>query len=144
MKDGMGMFWAVLISCILYGLLHISNPNSTLLSGVLVAVFGCLRIFGWLRSGQLWLSMGMHAGWDFFQGSVLGFAVSGMNTESLIKQKASGPNWITGGSFGTEAGTVVIPIIMVGSVIMYLWTAKRQNTPWVIKNEAVSQTHCVP
>lgn len=136
MRDGMGMFWAVLISCILYGLVHMSNPNSTLLSGILIAVFGFLRIFGWLRSGQLWLSMGMHAGWDFFQGPLLGFTVSGMNTESFIKQTVSGPNWITGGSFGPEAGIVVIPVIIFGLVIMYLWTAKREDIPWVLKNKA--------
>jgi len=130
MKDGMGLFWAVLISCILYGLLHMSNPNSTLLSGVLIAVFGFLRIFGWLRTGQLWLSMGMHAGWDFFQGPILGFTVSGMNTESLIKHTTSGPNWITGGSFGPEAGTVVLPVIIFGLILMYLWTSKRENIPW--------------
>jgi membrane protease YdiL (CAAX protease family) len=130
MKDGMGLFWAVVLSCILYGLLHMSNPNSTLLSGVLIAVIGFLRIFGWLRTGQLWLSMGMHAGWDFFQGSILGFTVSGMNTESLVKHTVSGPNWITGGSFGPEAGIVVLPIIIFGLVLMYLWTAKRKNIPW--------------
>jgi membrane protease YdiL (CAAX protease family) len=130
MKDGMGLLWAILISCILYGLLHMSNPNSTILSGILIAVFGYLRIFGWLRSGQLWLSMGMHAGWDFFQGPILGFPVSGMNTESLIKHNISGADWITGGSFGPEAGIVVIPIIIFGLMIMYLWTAKRENIPW--------------
>jgi len=136
MKDGMGLFWAVLLSCILYGLLHMSNPNSTLLSGFLIAVFGFLRIFGWLRTGQLWLSMGMHAGWDFFQGPILGFTVSGMNTESLINHTASGPNWITGGSFGPEAGILVLPVIILGLIFMYLWTAKRKNIPWVIKNKA--------
>jgi membrane protease YdiL (CAAX protease family) len=129
-KDGIGMFWAILLSCILYGLLHMSNPNSTIISGILIAIFGYSRIFGWLRSGQLWLSIGMHAGWDFFQGPILGFPVSGMNTESLIKPTISGREWITGGSFGPEAGIVVIPVIIFGLIIMYLWTAKRENIPW--------------
>lgn len=130
MRDGMGLFWAVLISCLLYGLLHMSNPNSTLLSGILIAFFGYLRIFGWLRTGQLWLSMGMHAGWDFFQGPLLGFTVSGMKTQSIIKQTVSGEEWITGGSFGPEAGIIVLPVLILGLVLMYLWTWKRQNTPW--------------
>jgi len=129
-KDGMGLFWAVLISCLLYGLLHMSNPNSTILSGFLIVVFGYLRIFGWLRSGQLWLSMGMHAGWDFFQGPTLGFAVSGINTESLFKPTISGPDWITGGPFGPEAGIVVIPALFLGFLMMYLWTKKRENISW--------------
>ena len=126
----MGLFWAVLISCLLYGLLHMSNPNSTLLSGLLIAFFGYLRIFGWLRTGQLWLSMGMHAGWDFFQGPLLGFTISGMKTQSIIKQTVSGEEWITGGSFGPEAGIIVLPVLILGLVLMYLWTWKRQNTPW--------------
>lgn len=130
MKDGMGLFWAVLISCLLYGLLHMSNPNSTILSGILISVFSYLRIFGWLRTGQLWLSMGMHAGWDFFQGPILGFSVSGMNTKSLVKQTISGEDWITGGSFGPEAGIIVIPVIILSLILMYLWTLKRVNTPW--------------
>ena len=129
MKDGMGLFWAVLLSCILYGLLHMSNPNSTLLSGALIAFFGFLRIFGWLRTGQLWLSMGMHAGWNFLMGPVMGFPVSGMNTESLIKHTDTGSNWITGGSFGPEAGIAILPIIIMGLLLMVLWTAKRQNDP---------------
>lgn len=66
MRDGLGLFWAVILSCLLYGLLHMSNPNSTVLSGLLVAWFGFLRIFGWLRTGQLWFSIGMHVGWNFF------------------------------------------------------------------------------
>lgn len=130
MKEGMGIWRAVLLSCILYGLLHMSNPNSSLLSGVLIAMIGFVRIFGWLRTGQLWLSMGMHAGWNFFQGFVLGFAVSGMRTESLIEHKISGPGWITGGSFGPEAGILVLPFVVLGLILMYGWTAKRENTPW--------------
>jgi len=130
MRDGMGMRRAVLLSCMLYGLLHMSNPNSSFLSGVLIAIIGYVRIFGWLRTGQLWLSMGMHAGWDFFQGCVLGFTVSGMKTESLIKPAISGPGWITGGSFGPEAGILVIPFVMLGLAIMYVGTEKRKKTPW--------------
>lgn len=130
MRDGMGLFWAVLISCLLYGLLHMSNPNSTLLSGILIAFFGYLRIFGWLRTGQLWLSMGMHTGWDFFQGPLLGFTVSGMKTQSIIKQTVSGEEWVTGGFFGPEAGIIILPVLILGLILMYLWTWKRQNTPW--------------
>jgi len=135
MKDGLGLSWSVLLSCALFGLLHMSNPNSTLFSGVLVTIFGFLYIFGWLRTGQLWLSMGMHAGWNFFQGPILGFTVSGMRTESLIKHAVSGPTWITGGSFGPEAGIVALPVIICGLVFIYLWTARRENIPWVIKTK---------
>lgn len=129
--EGIGLVWAVVVSCILYGLMHMPNPNSTLLSGVIIAIFGFLRIFGWLRTGQLWLSIGMHAGWNFFQGPILGFSVSGLDSESLIKHTISGPNWMTGGSFGPEAGIVVVPVVLLALMVMFLWTAKRDGTLWI-------------
>jgi len=128
--EGIGLVWAVVVSCILYGLMHMSNPNSTLLSGVLIAIFGFLRIFGWLRTSQLWLSIGMHAGWNFFQGPIFGFSISGLDSESLIKHTITGPNWMTGGSFGPEAGIVVIPVVLLALMVMFLWTVKRNDTPW--------------
>lgn len=131
LRDGIGIVWAVTIMCIFYGVGHMSNPNSTWLSGVLIAIIGFLRIFGWLRSGQLWLSMGMHAGWNFFQGPVFGFQVSGVDNESLMRHSVIGRDWISGGSFGPEAGIVVVPVILIGLLVMFLWTAKRENTPWI-------------
>lgn len=127
--EGIGIVWAVVVSCLLYGVMHMINPNSTWLSGVLIAVIGFLRIFGWLRTGQLWLSMGMHAGWNFFQGPIFGFPVSGYKTESLVKHSLSGSDWITGGSFGPEAGIIVVPVVLLGLLVMVLWTSRRENTP---------------
>ena len=135
LQEGIGMTWAIIISCILYGVVHMSNPNSSLLSGTLIAVIGFLRIFGWLRTGQLWLSMGMHAGWNFFQGPIFGFKVSGLKIESLIKHSLSGPKWLTGGVFGPEAGIIVLPVIILGLLVMYLWTINRENIPWIKWNE---------
>nr|QNO53989.1 hypothetical protein OHMBFCMF_00008 [Methanosarcinales archaeon ANME-1 ERB6] len=135
MSEGIGLVWAVTISCIFYGVIHMLNPNSTWLSGVLIALIGVLRIFGWLRSSQLWLSMGMHAGWNFFQGPIFGFQVSGLSTESLIKQTVIGPDWITGGSFGPEAGIVVVPVVLLALLVMFLWTSKRKNTPWILHSK---------
>jgi membrane protease YdiL (CAAX protease family) len=125
--EGIGLRWAVILSCLLYGAGHMSNPNSTWLSGTLIAAIGFLRIFGWLSSGQLWLSMGMHAGWNFFQGPIFGFGVSGMEIDGLVKHSLSGPEWITGGVFGPEAGIVVVPVVLFALVIMALWTKGRKR-----------------
>jgi membrane protease YdiL (CAAX protease family) len=129
LSDGIGLMWAVVVSCIFYGIMHMTNPNSTLLSGVLIALFGFLRIFGLLRTGQLWLSIGMHAGWNFFQGPIFGFSVSGLDSEHLIDHTITGPDWMNGGTFGPEAGILVIPIVLFGLLAMFLWTLKRKNTP---------------
>lgn len=127
MRDGMGWTITIIISCILYGLLHMANPNASILSGTLIAGIGFLRIYGYLRTDQLWLSMGMHAGWNFFQGPVFGFQVSGMETEKLINHTLSGKEWITGGEFGPEAGIIVIPVILLGIAGIYLYTLKQNS-----------------
>jgi CAAX protease family protein len=130
LRDGIGLVWAVVACCVFYGVVHMANPHSTLLSGVLIVAIGYLRVLGWLRTGQLWLSMGMHAGWDFLQGPVLGFSVSGMKTDSLVHPTLSGPSWVTGGAFGPEAGIAVLPALGLGLLIMHVWTAHRHDTPW--------------
>ncbi|UCD37129.1 MAG: CPBP family intramembrane metalloprotease [Fidelibacterota bacterium] len=128
--EGIGLKWAVGVSCILYGIMHMMSPNASLLSGSLIAAIGFVRIFGWLRTGQLWLSMGMHAGWNFFQGPVFGFSVSGYSTMSLVRHSLSGPAWLTGGRFGPEAGIVVLPVVLLGVAVMFYYTGSRGNTPW--------------
>jgi len=133
--EGIGLVWAIALSCILYGLMHMSNPKSTLLSGVLIVVIGYLRIFGWLRTGQLWLSMGMHAGWNLFQGPIFGFGVSGLASRSLVKHSLSGPKWITGGPFGPEAGVVVVPVVLLALIVMFVWTFKRNGLGTGVRRE---------
>jgi len=126
LKDDMGLAWAIGLSCLLYGLIHLLNPNANLLSIFVIAFIGYMRIFGWLRTRQLWLSMGMHAGWNFLQGPIVGFSVSGRETYSLVENTISGPNWITGGEFGPEGGLVAAFVVVVGIVGIWVWTVNRK------------------
>ena len=127
LQEGVGLKWAIGISCLLYGAIHLLNPNANLLSGLLIAGIGYLRIFGWLCTRQLWLSMGMHAGWNFFQGPIFGFAVSGRESFALIKHESLGPNWITGGAFGPEAGVIAAPAILFG-LFFIAWRYPKAKT----------------
>ena len=129
--DGIGIPWAVSVMSVFYGIVHMTNPNSTWLAGVLITMFGFLRILPWLRTGQLWFGIGMHAGWNFFQGPISGFGVSGYSMATLFRLKVSGSDWITGGEFGLEAGVAVLPAILLGLVIVYAYTVNRRQTPWL-------------
>ena len=130
LEEGLGLRTSVIIMCAFYGVVHMANPNSSLMSGVLISIIGFVRIFGWLRTGQLWLSMGMHAGWNFFQGPVYGFHVSGLGNVNLIQHTVSGPTWITGGVFGPEAGLIVLPVLGLALAAMYMLTRQRCAIPW--------------
>ena len=127
MAAGLGLRLAIVFSCLLYGLLHMANPNAGLLSSAIIVLFGYLRIYGYLSTGLLWLSIGMHTGWNFFQGFFFGFAASGhREQETLFLHNTSGPDWLTGGNFGPEASVLVIPVLILSLLAMYRWS----NSQW--------------
>ena len=123
MAEGMGMKVAVLVSCAIYALVHSVNPNAGMLSTAIIAVFGYLRIYGYLTTGQLWLSIGMHTGWNFFQATVFGFAASGHTEEWLLfTHESNAAKWLSGGDFGPEASVVTIPVVLAALLIMRAWS----------------------
>jgi len=121
LMDGLGAVVAVLISCLIYGAIHAFNPNATMLSSAIIVLFGFLRIYGYLATNMLWLSFGMHTGWNFFQGPVYGFAASGTDSPHLLGLTISGPEWRSGGDFGPEGSVVILPILAAAIALMWLW-----------------------
>ena len=125
MAEGMGTARAVLLSCLIYGLVHAANPNATLLSSAIIVLFGYLRIYGYLATSQLWLSMGMHWGWNFFQATVFGYAASGHAEEGfLIEHAGAGPDWLSGGAFGPEGSILTVPIVLAALLAMRAWSRR--------------------
>ena len=125
LKDGLNLPWALLLSSAMFAVGHLGNPNTSWISTLGIFLAGFFLAYGWVRTRQLWLSMGLHAGWNFFEGVVFGFPVSGVETFHLIKQTVSGPEWITGGAFGPEAGLVLILAIVVGTMLIHWWSRGR-------------------
>ena len=109
----------------MFAVRHLGNPNTTWISTLGIFLAGIFLAYGWVRTKQLWISLGLHAGWNFFEGTVFGFPVSGFKSFPLIKQTVEGPEWITGGDFGPEAGFVVILAIAIGMIIIYWWSQGR-------------------
>lgn len=129
LADGLGLRWALLVSSLIFAALHLGNPNATwysVLPGLLAA--GYFLAFGWVRTRQLWLPIGLHLGWNFFEGTVFGFPVSGLQVFQLIRQAAAGPTWFTGGAFGPEAGAVLLPGLALGTLLIWLYTRRRAPT----------------
>ena len=125
MAEGMGMNVAIVFSCLLYGLVHAANPNAGLLSTAIIVLFGYLRIYGLLSTGQLWLSIGMHTGWNFFQATVFGFAASGHVEEwTLITHDELAVSWLSGGAFGPESSVLTIPVVLGALIIMRTWSRR--------------------
>ena len=122
LASGLNLFSGVLISSAVFGIAHLSNANATW-AGAVGIFFGAVFLsYAYIRTWQLWLSIGMHTGWNFFQGVVFGFSVSGMNGFRLLHHQVSGPKLWTGGSFGPEAGLIILPAFAIGMPLIYAYT----------------------
>jgi membrane protease YdiL (CAAX protease family) len=123
--SGINLFWGVVISSAVFGLLHLGNPNATWVSAAGIFFAGVYLAYGYIRTKQLWLPIGLHIGWNFFEGVVFGFPVSGLDIYALTRISVHGPEIWTGGAFGPEAGLIVLPSLFLGGLLIYLYTMRR-------------------
>ena len=115
-----GNTWiALIVSSIIFSVLHSLNPNMSIISYLNLFLVGLLFAYMFLKSNNLWLPIGYHIMWNYFEGNIFGFQVSGLSAESLFKLNAPVNNIITGGGFGPEGGLIVTFITILGFV--YMW-----------------------
>jgi membrane protease YdiL (CAAX protease family) len=122
--DGLNLWWGVLISSSIFALLHIANPGASWISTLGIVLAGLFLALPYILTRQLWLSIGLHIGWNFFEGVVFGFPVSGLETYRLLHHTVIGPELWTGGAFGPEAGLLVIPALLLGALLVYGYTRR--------------------
>ena len=125
LEDGTNIFWAVLLSSMFFGVIHLINPNASWYSAAGITLSGAFMAYAVLRTQQLWLSIGLHIGWNLFLGAVFGFPVSGLSIPGLIEVQVEGPVLFTGGAFGPEAGLLLLPAMGVGVALLWLVTRGR-------------------
>ena len=114
----------LIILSLLFGIAHAINPNVTIFSIINIVVAGILLSTAYIKTHSLWLSIGIHFSWNFTQGCIFSFPVSGQvskNTITTLSQ--TGPEWITGGAFGPEGG--ILSTIIVGGTIFFIY-----YSPW--------------
>lgn len=115
------------ISSILFGLLHIFNPNSSWTSTAGLMLAGLCLGLGYILTGRLGIPIGLHITWNFFQGNVYGFPVSGNNLSrtTFIQIEQFGPSLWSGGKFGPEAGLLGIFALILGGLFTIVWVRWR-------------------
>lgn len=127
LKDGTNVAVAVLVTSAVFGLAHLGNFHASLTSTLGIFAAGLFLAYAWIRTRALWLPIGIHIGWNFLQGPVFGFEVSGNLTPSLVQHSVSGPALVTGGAFGPEGGLVVLPAMAIGAGLIWLYTRDRRK-----------------
>ena len=129
---------AFLLSSLIFGLFHILNPNTSWISTLNIILAGLFLGLGFVLTGELAIPIGLHITWNFFQGSIFGFPVSGVNAgASLIAIQQKGPAFITGGSFGPEAGLIGIFAMLLGSLLIMLYVKYSRGKVSMKKNLAI-------
>jgi membrane protease YdiL (CAAX protease family) len=122
--DAIGPAGAVAVFSFLFGLVHLGNSSHTWLSTLNTMLVGVTLSVAYLRTRALWLPIGIHVSWNFFQGYALGFPVSGiLLPAALARPEVHGALWLTGGSYGPEGSVIASGVIVLATV--YLLLSKR-------------------
>lgn len=125
----LALILAILVSSLIFGSLHLSNPYATWISTLNISLAGIFLGMGMFLTGSLAIPIGLHITWNFVQGNIFGFPVSGTsNGATLIATELVGPQWLTGGSFGPEAGILGLAAMLIGSGLIFIWV-KRKGKP---------------
>lgn len=108
-----GLGWAMGISSLLFGGLHLMNPDASLLASMCIALEAGVGLgVVYAITGRVWLPIGLHAGWNFTQGWIFGASVSGggasWGAPLASAPTRDAPGLITGGAFGVEASAVLL------------------------------------
>jgi hypothetical protein len=118
--QGMGPTAAMVLMSIIFGFLHLSNPNVTLFSTVNTVLAGLFLSVAYLKTRTLYFPFGLHFSWNFVQSFILSLPVSGLLTNRTIFIPTDyGPDWLTGGRYGPEAG-VGTTFIMVAAIVWFI------------------------
>jgi membrane protease YdiL (CAAX protease family) len=113
-----GMPAAVILSSLIFGLVHAVNPNAHVLGILSICLAGVLYAVAYLVTRSLWLLIGLHMGWNVVEMHVLGFAGSGHARPSIMQSIVNGPELMTGGDFGPEGGLISIAVSLIGVAVL--------------------------
>lgn len=112
-------YTALIISSILFSVIHGFNPNMDWFSYLNLFLAGILLGSTYIFTKNLWFPIALHFSWNFFQ-SLFGFNVSGQDFYSLIEFKIAVPNLINGGLFGFEGSIfcILFQIVVIIAILV--------------------------
>ena len=118
LSSSFNKYIALAMSSLVFMIMHIGNPNMSAIPLFNLFLAGLFLGIYCIHRKNLWFPIGAHFTWNYFQGPVLGFEVSGNEVNSLFIQRLDGSDLITGGQFGFEGSIILTTFMIIG--IIYL------------------------
>jgi CAAX protease family protein len=132
-EEWLGTWWALVISAMLFGLIHLSSAGATVFTALAVALqAGVVLAAAYALTHRLWMALGLHMAWDFANDGIFGVGVAGQSGQSLhglLQANLSGPKLLTGGALGIEASLITLVVMLVAGIIT-LWKTY-QKGQWI-------------
>lgn len=128
-EEWLGSWISIIISSAVFGLVHLANPDATLIGALFISVeAGLLLAAAYMVTRRLWMSIGFHVSWNYTQSAIFGGIVSGGIAEpGLIKPILKGPELLTGGQFGLEASLTAFLLCTTTGVILLVMAVRKGN-----------------
>ncbi|QTE23313.1 CPBP family intramembrane glutamic endopeptidase [Polaribacter cellanae] len=126
-EEKLGSYISLIISAIIFGALHFTNPNSSLSASIGLAIqAGLLLGAAYIYSRNLWFPIAIHFAWNFTQSAIFGANVSGNTiSKTLISSRIEGENWFTGGQFGPEGSIQATVFCLMATIILMILSHKK-------------------
>lgn len=128
---------AIIISSLAFSLFHMGNSSFGLIAFVNIFLFGVFASVFMLKRGSIWAVSAIHSIWNFAQGNLFGFNVSGnpkFDTVFVSTQAQFG-SILHGGDFGPEGGLGVTVILLIALLIALLLPTKKSE--YVVEDKSV-------
>ena len=101
------------VSAAIFAAMHLGNSGISFLALINLFLVGILFGYMFMKSGNVWMPIGFHITWNYFQGYVLGFQVSGNEVRGIYQLNNVGNTFFNGGTFGPEGGIIVTVILII-------------------------------
>lgn len=138
LEELFGSWIALALSSLIFGFLHAANPNATFFSSLAIAIeAGTLLGAAYMLTRNLWLAIGIHAGWNVLQG-LWDVPISGNDVDGLVQARLEGPELLAGAGFGLEATVfalvvatgagiwLLVKAVKAGRIVQPMWSRKGQ------------------
>lgn len=115
------ILFALIVTSIIFSANHLLNPGIDVLSLINIFLVGILFALMFWKYDNIWICGATHTAWNFSQGIIFGFSVSGTSTSSILKCSQVGQNLINGAKFGPESSLIATFVLIIALIlIIYL------------------------